>query len=62
MTPVSPPTISSLLWEPALGALKIPILDQSSQYSSFCATEKQSQLGSWRASVGVALTLKTAMA
>lgn len=39
MTPVSPPTISWLLWEPALGALKIPILDQSSQYSSFCTTD-----------------------
>lgn len=35
MTPVSLPTISSLLWEPAFEALKIPILDQSSQYRSF---------------------------
>lgn len=35
MTPVSLPTISSLLWAPAFGALKMPILDQSSQYKSF---------------------------
>lgn len=35
MTPVSLPTISSLFWEPVFGALKIPILDQSSQYRSF---------------------------
>lgn len=35
MTPVSLPTINSLLWEPDFGALKIPILDQSSQYRSF---------------------------